>query len=231
MTTTQRLDLPITGMHCAACAGRIEDGLQGLAGVQEAQVNFATAKAAVYFDPGVVDRQDMQRKIEEIGYGVPAVDAADPMDLERLARAAEIRDLGIKFIVSLGLGIPVMLGSMPGLFPWVPSWLQQSLVLLVLATPVQFWVGWSFYRAAWAALRQKSADMSTLIALGTSAAYAYSAAVAFLPQVFTALGVGTHVYFDTAVMILALIVLGRLLEARARGQTSEAIRKLMGLQA
>ena len=230
-TATQRLDLPITGMHCAACAGRIEDGLQGLAGVREAQVNFATAKAAVHFDPGVVDRQDMQRKIEEIGYGVPNVDAADPMDLERLARAAEIRDLSIKFMVSLGLGIPVMLGSMPGLFPWAPTWLQQSLVLLVLATPVQFWVGWTFYLAAWAALRQKSADMSTLIALGTSAAYAYSAVVAFLPQAFTALGVGTHVYFDTAVMILALIVLGRLLEARARGQTSEAIRRLMGLQA
>lgn len=231
MTTTQRLDLPITGMHCAACAGRVEDGLQGLEGVQEAQVNFATAKAAVHFDPGVVDGQGIRRKIEEIGYGVPNVDAADPMDLERLARAAEIRDLSIKFMVSLGLGIPVMLGSMPGLFPWAPAWLQQSLVLLVLATPVQFWVGWSFYQAAWAALRQKSADMSTLIALGTSAAYAYSAAVAFLPQAFTALGVGTQVYFDTAVMILALIVLGRLLEARARGQTSEAIRKLMGLQA
>ena len=229
--TTQRLDFPITGMHCAACAGRIEDALQGLVGVQLAQVNFATENAAVHVDSGVVDREAIRRKIEEIGYGVATVDPADPMDLERLARTAEIRHLGTRLLASLTLGIPVMIGSMPGLFPWAPAWLQQPMTLLALATPVQFWVGGSFYRATWAAMKLKSADMSTLIALGTTAAYAYSAAVAFLPQTFIDLGVGTHVYFDTAVMILALIVLGRLLEARARGQTSEAIRKLMGLQA
>ena len=229
--STQRLDLPVTGMHCAACAGRVEDALRGLAGVQQAQVNFATQKAAVHFDSAALDRQAIRRRIEEIGYGVPAVDGDDPMELERAARAAEIRDLSTKLLVSLALGIPVMIGSMPGLFPWAPTWLQQPLALLTLATPVQFWVGWSFYQASWAALKQKSADMSTLIALGTSAAYLYSAAVAFLPRAFVELGVGTHVYFDTAVMILALIVLGRLLEARARGRTSEAIGKLMGLQA
>ena len=228
---TQRLDLPITGMHCAACAGRIEDALQGLLGVQQAQVNFATEKAAVHFDSAALDGQAIRSKIEEVGYGVLAVDPDDPMDLERLARAADIRDLSTKLLVSLALGIPVMVGSMPGLFPWAPIWLRQPIVLLTLATPVQFWVGWSFYQATWAALKQRSADMSTLIALGTSAAYAYSAAVTLLPQAFTDLGVGTHVYFDTAVMIIALIVLGRLLEARARGQTSDAIRKLMGLQA
>ena len=228
---TQRLDLPITGMHCAACAGRIEDALQGLVGVQQAQVNFATEKAAVYFDSAALDGQAIRSKIEEVGYGVLAVDPDDPMDLERLARVADIRDLSTKLLVSLALGIPVMLGSMPGLFPWAPVWLRQPIVFLTLATPVQFWVGWSFYQATWAALKQRSADMSTLIALGTSAAYAYSAAVTLLPQAFTDLGVGTHVYFDTAVMIIALIVLGRLLEARARGQTSDAIRKLMGLQA
>ena len=229
--TTQRLDIPITGMHCAACAGRIEDALLGLVGVQQAQVNFATEKAAVHVDSGIVDREAIRRKIEAIGYGVATVDPADPMDLERQARAAEIRYLGARLLVSLALGIPIMIGSMPGLFPWAPAWLQQPMTLLALSTPVQFWVGRSFYQATWAALKHKSADMSTLIALGTTAAYAYSAAVVFLPQAFIDLGVGTHVYFDTAVMILALIVLGRLLEARARGQTSEAIRKLMGLQA
>ena len=228
---TQRLDLPITGMHCAACAGRIEDALQSLVGVQQAQVNFATEKAAVHFDSAALDGLAIRSKIEEIGYGVLAVDPDDPMDLERLARAAEIRDLSANLLVSLALGIPVMIGSMPGLFPWAPIWLRQPVVLLTLATPVQFWVGWSFYQATWAAMKQRSADMSTLIVLGTSAAYAYSAAVTLLPQAFADLGVGTHVYFDTAVMIIALIVLGRLLEARARGQTSDAIRKLMGLQA
>ena len=228
---TQRMDIPITGMHCAACAGRIENALLELGGVQQAQVNFATEKATVHFDPATLDRPAISRKVEAIGYGVPDSDPDDPLDHERLARTAEIRDLSRKFIVSLALGLPVMLGSMPALFPWLPAWLQQPHVLLALATPVQFWVGWPFYLGTWAALKQKSADMSTLIALGTSAAYLYSAAVAFLPGAFSRLGVGTHVYFDTAVMILALIVLGRLLEARARGQTSEAIRKLMGLQA
>ena len=228
---TQRLDLPISGMHCAGCAGRIENALQGLAGVQQAQVNFATENATVHVDPAALDRLAVSRAIEAAGYAVPDADPDDAIDPERLARTAEIRDLSRKLLVSLVLGLPVMLGSMPALFPWTPAWLQQPYVLLAPATPVQVWVGWPFYQGAWAALKQKSADMSTLIALGTSAAYLYSAAVALLPGVFSRLGGGAHVYFDTAVMILALIVLGRLLEARARGQTSEAIRKLMGLQA
>ena len=228
---TQRLDLPISGMHCAGCAGRIEKALQDLAGVQQAQVNFATEKATVYFDPVALDRPAISRKIEDVGYTVLDADPDDPIDHERLARTAEIRDLSRKLAVSVALSLPVMFGSMPALFPWTPDWLRQPYVLLALTTPVQFWVGWSFYQGTWAALKQKSADMSTLIALGTSAAYLYSAAVTFLPQAFSRLGVGTHVYFDTAVMILTLIILGRLLEARARGQTSEAIRKLMGLQA
>ena len=228
---TQRLDLPISGMHCVACAGRIEKALQDLAGVQQAEVNFATEKATVHFDPGSLDRPAISRKIEEVGYAVVDAGPDDPVDSERLARTAEIRDLSRKLAVSVALSLPVMLGSMPALFPWTPDWLRQPFVLLILTTPVQFWVGWPFYQGTWAALKQKSADMSTLIALGTSAAYLYSAAVTFLPQAFSRLGVGTHVYFDTAAMILTLIILGRLLEARARGQTSEAIRKLMGLQA
>ena len=228
---TQRLGLPIGGMHCAGCAGRIEKALQGLAGVQQAQVNFATEKATVHFDPAALDGHAISRKVEEVGYTVSDADLDNPIDPERLARTAEIRDLSRKLIVSLVLGLPVMLGSMPALSPWTPDWLRQPYVLLALTTPVQFWVGWPFYQGTWAALKQKSADMSTLIALGTSAAYLYSAAVTFLPQAFSRLGIGTHVYFDTAVMILALVILGRLLEARARGQTSEAIRKLMGLQA
>ena len=126
---TQRLDLPITGMHCAACAGRIEDALQGLVGVQQAQVNFATEKAAVHFDSAALDGQAIRSKIEEVGYGVLAVDPDDPMDLERLARVADIRDLSTKLLVSLALGIPVMLGSMPGLFPWAPVWCDTPFCL------------------------------------------------------------------------------------------------------
>lgn len=227
----QRLDLSISGMHCAGCVGRIEKALRDLDGVQLAQVNVATEKATVYFDPAALHRHAISRKVEEIGYTVSNADSDDPFDPERLARMAEIRDLSRKLAVSLAFSLPIMLGSMPALFPWTPAWLRQPYVLFLLASPVQFWVGWPFYRGTWAALKQKSADMSTLIALGTSAAYLYSAAVTVLPQAFSRLGIGTHVYFDTAVMILTLIILGRLLEARARGQTSEAIRNLMGLQA
>ena len=107
-------------------AGRIEAALRGLAGVQEAQVNFATEKAAVHFDSVAVDRQALRHRIEEAGYGVLDVDAGDPTDLERLARTAEIRDLRAKLLVSLLLGLPVMIGSMPSLFPWAPTWLRQS---------------------------------------------------------------------------------------------------------
>ena len=114
---TQRLDLPISGMHCAGCAGRIEKALQDFAGVQQAQVNFATEKATVYFDPVALDRPAISRKIEDVGYTVPDADPDDPIDHERLARTAEIRDLSRKLAVSLALSLPVMLGSMPALFP------------------------------------------------------------------------------------------------------------------
>ena len=217
---TQRLDIPIRGMHCAACAGRIENALLELAGMQQAQVNFATEKATVHFDPAALDRPAISRKIEAVGYGVPDTDADDPLDPERLARTAEIRDLNRKFIVSLALGLPVMLGSMPTMFPWVPTWLREPYLLLALATPVQFWVGWPFYQGTWAALKQKSADMSSLIALGTTRRLFLQCRASPSCRGCSAVLVSARtLYFDTAVMILALIVLGRLLEARARGQT------------
>jgi len=159
------------------------------------------------------------------------VNAEIGRDREREARAVDIRTLTRKFMVSLVLSATIFLGSMGTFLSWIPSGLHNPYVLLILATPVQFWVGWQFYQGFWAPLKHKTADMNTLIAIGTSAAYLYSVAVTFMPGVFTRLGMGTHVYYDTAVIIITLIILGRLLEARARGQTSDAIRKLMGLRA
>lgn len=229
---TQRLTIPVGGMHCAGCAASIERALGGVEGVLQAQVNFATAKATVDYLASQVDTQSLRQAIKTAGY--EALEIVEPeagMDREQQARAAEIRTLSRKFAVSLLLSLPIFVGSMRVLFPWAPGWLQNPYVLLALATPVQFWVGRTFYQGCWSALKHKTTDMNTLIAIGTSAAFFYSLAATLMPELFMQLGFGTHVYFDTAVMIITLIILGRLLEARARGETSEAIRKLMGMGA
>ena len=228
----QRLTMPVGGMHCAGCAANIERALRGVEGVVEAQVNFGTAKATVDYVSPPVEVATLRQAIKDAGYEpLEIVEAEAGMDREQRARAAEIRTLSRKFVTSLGLSLPLLLGSFGASWPWVPAWLGHPYMLLVLATPVQFWVGWQFYQGFWSGLKHATADMNTLIALGTSAAYGYSVAATFVPQLFTCLGIGAHVYYDTAVIIITLIILGRLLEARARGQTSEAIRKLMGLRA
>ena len=228
----QRIIIPIGGMRCASCAASVERALRGVDGVVDAQVNFGTEKATVAYLASQVEAATLRQAIRESGYEPKdVIDTAAGLDRERQARAAEIRTLTWKFWLSVVLSLPIFLGSMGMWFPWTPAWLQHPAVLLVLATPVQFWVGWQFYQGFWSALKHKTADMNTLIALGTSAAYGYSLVVTFVPAAFTRLGVGAHVYFDTSAMIITLIILGRLLEARARGQTSEAIRKLIGLRA
>ncbi|RMF87833.1 MAG: copper-translocating P-type ATPase, partial [Nitrospinota bacterium] len=180
--------------------------------------------------PTQVEIASLRQAIKEAGYEPLMVEEGAGIDRERASKEAEIRTLSHKLIVSVVLSIPILLGSLSDFFPWVPSWLRHPYLLFLLATPVQFWVGWQFYQGFWAALKHKTADMNTLIAIGTSAAYAYSVVMTVVPGYFRQLGV-THVYYDTAVIIITLILLGRLLEARARGRTSEAIRKLMGLQA
>ncbi len=127
------------------------------------------------------------------------------------------------------MGLFVVLGSSRHWFPWIPSFLGNFYVLWALATPVQFWIGWQFYKGAWGAFKHRNAEMNTLIAVGTSAAYLYSVAATLFPSFFESGGIKPEVYFDTSALIIVLILLGRLLEARAKGQTSEAIKKLMGL--
>ena len=218
---TRKAVFPVSGMTCASCVARVEKALTGVPGVVSAQVNLASEKATVQYIEGT-DVAALQRAVEEAGYHLGAETAA----LEDVTTASqqEIRGLRDKFIFAFVLALTIMGLSLAADFAWKPY------LLWALATPVQFWTGWRFYKGALGALRHKTADMNTLIAVGTSAAYFYSMVAVIAPGLFAAAGVEPGLYFDTSSMIIALILLGRFLESRARGQTSEAIKKLIGLK-
>ncbi len=221
----QRVDLSITGMSCASCVAKVEKVLNAVPGVVQANVNFATEKASVRFLPGQTSLDALKQAVRAIGYDVreEAQKHHDHMhhdEQESLLR----RKLIVSAILTAGIFV-LMYSELLGLklgFSMQLSFLFQ----LLLATPVQFWGGWQFYKGTWAAAKHKTTDMNTLIAVGTSAAYGYSA----LLPLFGAKG-HMDLYFDTSAAIITLILLGRLLEARARGRTSAAIKKLIGLQA
>ncbi|MCA1718261.1 MAG: heavy metal translocating P-type ATPase, partial [Actinobacteria bacterium] len=223
----RRVSIPVSGMTCAACARRVEKALSGTDGVRMAGVNFATEKAMVEYDPGVAGVRDFEQAVEGAGYGVVREEEEDTEE----THAREYRKLRSHFLAAAFLTALILIGSLPHMFgfgvPVPMGWLNFG--LLILATPVQFWAGWRFYRGAWGSLRHASADMNTLVAVGTSAAYLYSAVATLAPGLFAA--GRADVYFDTSALIITLILLGRLLEARARGRTSEAIKKLAGLRA
>ncbi|MBI2455147.1 MAG: heavy metal translocating P-type ATPase [candidate division NC10 bacterium] len=228
----EKATIPIGGISCASCVATIEGALHETPGVLSASVNLATNAATVEFLPATATIQDLRRAIRDVGYEpLEVAEGAAAADYEKAAREREIRILKTKLISGIVLTVPVFFGSFPEWFPWVPKILQNFWVLLVLTTPVQFWVGAQFYRGFWAALRHKTSDMNTLIAVGTSAAYLYSLAMTAAPEFFRVRGIAPVVYFDTAAVIITLILLGRLLEAIAKGRTSEAIKRLMGLQA
>jgi P-type Cu+ transporter len=217
----------VTGMTCASCVGRVERALEKVPGVVEASVNLATEKATVGYISGEVEPRDLQKAVEGAGYGV--VHEEEEFSSED-AHQREYRKLKSDFLLAAALTALILLGSLPHMFgfmlPIPMRWL--NLALLVLATPVQFWAGWRFYRGAWGALKHGQANMNTLVVMGTSAAYLYSAVAALAPQLFAA--GRADVYFDTSALIITLILLGRLLEARAKGHTNEAIKKFAALQ-
>ncbi len=221
----KRIDIPVSGMTCASCATAVEKALKGLNGVVSANVNLATERASIEFIPGMVDFDDFKKAIDAAGYKASPI-TEGLMDREKEEREKEYRDLKKRFLVSLILTIPIVIGSIIHI-PVISNWL----LLFILATPVQFWAGLRFYRAAWSALKHMTTNMNTLIAVGTTSAYAYSILATFLPGIFIKGGLRPDVYFDTSSVIITLILLGRLLEAKAKGRTSEAIRHLMGLQA
>jgi Cu+-exporting ATPase len=232
---TEKVLLPVLGMSCASCVARVQSALNTTPGVIEATVNFATEKASIEYIPHLVKIKDLANATAAIGYTLVEVKEEQIIDKEAQARRTEFRKLKNKFLTGLVLVAPLFLlvhWEKLGLSAILPLSGQTNFMLqLLLQTPVQFWVGWQFYRGAVAAARHRTSDMNTLIAVGTSAAYLYSILATFFPQLFAAEGLAPKVYFDTAGAIIVLILLGRLLEARAKGQTSEAIKKLIGLQA
>jgi P-type Cu+ transporter len=217
----------VTGMTCASCVRRVERTLEKVPGVLKTSVNLANEKVTVGYLTGEVELRDLEKAVEGAGYGVVRGEESFAVD----SHECEYKELKADFILAAALTALILVGSLPmmlGFGPPIPMmWL--AFVLLGLATPVQFWAGRRFYRGAWGALRHVQANMNTLVVMGTSAAYLYSAVATLAPGLFTA--ERADVYFDTSALIITLILLGRLLETRAKGHTNEAIRKLAGLKA
>ena len=220
----------VEGMTCASCVAHVEEALKGVPGVASTAVNLATERATVEGLPGAVSFEALQAAVQEAGYGLRRIEE-DAEDADAAQKEREIRALWRRFLASAAAGALLLLGS----FDLIPGFRDLSaqsrfMAMFALATPVQLWAGWQFYQGAWTAARHKTSNMSTLIAVGTSAAYLYSVVGTFAPGFFERGGLEAEVYYDTAMVIIALILLGRYLEARARSQTSSAIKKLMGLR-
>ncbi len=242
--TATELTLPIEGMTCASCVRRIEKTLSKVSGVDTVNVNLATEEARVTYDPTLVGLEQLETAVAKAGYKVGEIRATETpaqtlthaavpqgeeaLDQREQERQRELDDMKRKSLVSLAVGL-VMMGLM--YIPLGISMMTLAPLLLIAATIVQFWAGRVFYRAAWAAAKHGSTNMNTLVAVGTSVAYGYSALVTLWPDLSQRWGFPFHLYYETAVIIIALILLGRWMEARAKRQTSAAIKALMGLQA
>lgn len=231
--SNQQATLEISGMTCAACANRIEKGLNRLDGVKHATVNFAIETAHVEFESSAVTIDDMVKKVEQLGYKAQLQQSANETGI---GRKAHLQKQKVKLITSAVLSIP-LLWAMVGHFSftsfiWLPDLFMNPWFQLALATPVQFVIGWQFYVGAFKALRGGSANMDVLVALGTSAAYFYSLYLTFQSLANTGHGHGqVELYYETSSLLITLILLGKLFEAMAKGRSSEAIKSLMGLQA
>lgn len=225
----EKKEFAITGMTCAACATRIEKGLNKINGVSRANVNLALENATVEYDPSQVSPTDIIQRVEKLGYGaIIKVENKDAVDY----RQKEIQKQKRKFIISVILSFPLLWAMVSHFsftsFIYLPEFFMNPWIQMALATPVQFIIGKQFYVGAYKALRNKSANMDVLVAMGTSAAYFYSVYQAFI-------SIENHhtaqLYFETSSILITLIILGKLFEAKAKGRSSEAIKKLMGLQA
>ncbi|MBW3625557.1 MAG: heavy metal translocating P-type ATPase [Armatimonadetes bacterium] len=228
----QQEDFSVSGMTCNSCALSITRALDRLDGVETADVSFQTERARVTYDPARVSPGDIQERIEDAGYDAhPLAPDALPDTKEREEeRDREARSLFRKFLVSLVFTVPVMWGAMHMWLP-APHLLMSPWVQLALTLPVVIYGGGKFYKGMWGAFKNRTADMNTLIGLGTGVAFLYSLYATVLPGALTSRGIEAHVYYETVGVIITLILLGRYFEARAKGQTGAAISKLMNLQA
>jgi len=223
------VEFPVTGMTCANCAMNIERTLKKkVPGVVSASVNFAAERAHVEYIPTITNTDEMKKAIEKAGYGAILSDEiVDGEDAESVAREAEIKNQTRKFLVGIMFTAPLFFLSMGRDFGILGTWSHAfwvNWVMLALASPVQFYTGWDYYTGGWKSLKNRSANMDVLVAMGSSVAYFYSLALLLYPIL------GKHVYFETSAVIITLIKLGKLLESKTKGRTGGAIRKLMGLR-
>ncbi len=232
-------DLTIMGMHCASCAALITRKLKKTEGVEEAHVNYAANKARVRFDPAKVHEHDLVNAVKAAGYGaeVRHEHGHHGMEMDRKRRETEIADYRRKFFIGLILSLPMlyfMIGSFLPALPLMAVLMPYAgIASLILATPVQFWLGAGFYKGFWSSLKMGTFSMDSLITIGTSTAYAYSL-YNFITHFFgegMVVGEMQDLYFEVAALLITFVLLGKWLESRAKGATSEAIQKLMGLQA
>jgi Cu+-exporting ATPase len=230
------ITLKLKGMSCASCANNIEQAILSVPGVIDCNVNFGAEQATINYEPQQTNLTEIQAAVEAAGYSsFSAAEAEGEDETQKAIDLAEQQELQRKLWTGGVISTFLFVGSIPmmtGLkLPFIPDFLHHPWLQLILTTPVEFWCGGLFFINGWKSLKRHTATMDTLIALGTGAAYFYSLFVTLFPEFFIAQGLQTHVYYEVAAMVVTLILLGRFLEHRARGQTSEAIRKLMGLQA
>lgn len=233
----------VRGMHCASCVSTIERALKGVSGVEKASVNLAAEKAQVVYDPEIVKPDDLTKAVKDVGYelivskketsdtGVNPSMGMSGHDHAAMLREMEATSMKRKLWTGIALSILIVLGSYPQWIKFYPKELSTSFVLLLLTIPVQFWVGFTFYSGLRLLFKHRRADMNTLVALGTLAAFGYSVMATIFPNAFTKGGFAPDLYYDTSAVIITLILLGRYLEAIARKRATEAIKKLLGLQA
>ena len=218
-------NFPVTGMSCAACAANVEKTLRKQPGVAEASVNYAASVASVEYDPLAVSPESLKRAVNDAGYDLLISEDANTADEVDAAQKQKYKFLKYRTVWAASLSLPILLIGM--FFPDIPF---ADYVMWALATPVVFWLGRSFHINAWKQLKHKTANMDTLVATSTGIAYLFSVFNTVFPDFWLSKGIVPHVYFEASSVIIAFILFGRLLEERAKGNTSGAIRKLMGLQ-
>ncbi len=215
----------ISGMHCASCAANIQRSLSKLPGVESATVNYASEMASIVAQSEVADTS-IEKTVAKLGY-TAHLHGEDASDVLAQDRAKELKDIQRKLAISIPLTLALLVGSM---LPFAPEFLRNAWLQLVLASPIQLWVGWRYYRSAWSALLNRTANMDTLVALGTSVGYLFSVLVVLFESQLMMAGVEAHVYFEVSATIITLILVGKFLELRAKSQTSDAIKTLLNLQ-
>lgn len=228
----ETISMKVLGMDSPHCAMVVEGAIKKLSGIKNVDVDFSNQRAKVVFNPSSLKVEDIFQVITDAGYkpirGEGEVE--DLLDKEKFEREKQIKTLKIKLVVGGFLSLFVFFGSFPEWFSFVPKILNNSWVLLLLTTPVQFWVGFQFYSGLKLVIKYRTADMNTLVAVGTLSAYFYSVAVTVFPNFFTQGGIIPALYFDTSAIIIVLILLGKYFEVLMKGRASEAIKKLIGLQ-